>query len=88
MTRKYIKYFKDKSAKRKPLTLDWQKIDETVASCCVSISVVASLIGCPVGIPSSAVGIKIFARTVGIKKYESIINKEEKNLENAVKYTI
>ena len=88
MTRKYIKYSKDKSAKRKSLTLDWQKIDETVVSCCVSISVVASLIGCPVGIPSSAVGIKIFARTVGIKKYESIINKEEKNLENAVKYTI
>ena len=88
MTRKYIKYFKDKSAIRKPLTLDWQKIDETVASCCVSISVVASLIGCPVGIPCSAVGIKIFAKTVGIKKYESIINKEEKNLENAVKYTI
>ena len=31
-----------------------------------------------VGITSSVVGIKIFAITAGIKKYKSIIKKEEK----------
>ena len=40
---------------------------------CVSISVVASLVCVPVGITSSAIGIKICAITAGIKKYISII---------------
>ena len=45
---------------------------------CVSISVFASLADAPVGITSSAVGIKICAITTGIKKYKSTIKKEEK----------
>ena len=45
---------------------------------CVSISVFASLVDAPVGITSSAVGIKICAITTGIKKYKSTIKKEEK----------
>ena len=45
---------------------------------CVSISAFASL-GCvPVGITSSAVGIKICAITAGNKKYKSIIKKKKK----------
>ena len=39
---------------------------------CVSISAFASLIGIPIGITNSAIGLKICAITVGIKKYKSI----------------
>ena len=35
---------------------------------CVSISTFASLVGIPIGIASSAVGLKIFAIASGIKK--------------------
>ena len=44
---------------------------------CVSISAFFSLVCVPVGIKSSAVGLKIFAITTGIKKYKSIIKKKE-----------
>ena len=44
---------------------------------CVSISAFASLVCFPVGIISSAVVIKICAITAEIKKYESIIKKQE-----------
>ena len=44
----------------------------------VSISVFASLIGIPVEITSSAIGLKIFAVTAGIKMYKSIIKKKKK----------
>ena len=43
---------------------------------CVSISAFASLV--PIGITSSAVGLKICAITAGIKKYKSIIKKNKK----------
>ena len=43
---------------------------------CVSISAFASLV--PIGITSSALGLKIFAITAGIKKYKSIIKKNKK----------
>ena len=36
---------------------------------CVSISAFASLVGIPIGITSSAIGLKICAITAGIKKY-------------------
>ena len=36
----------------------------------VSISVFASLVGIPIGITSSAIGLKIFAINAGIKKYK------------------
>ena len=45
---------------------------------CVSISALASLVCVPVGITSSAVGIKICAITAGIKNYKSIIKKKKK----------
>ena len=44
----------------------------------VSISAFASLVHVPLGITSSAVGIKISAITAGIKKYKSIIKKRKK----------
>ena len=46
---------------------------------CVSTSAFASLVCVPVGITSSAVGIKSCAITAGIKKYKSIIKKKRKN---------
>ena len=45
---------------------------------CVSIAAFASLVRVPVGITSSAVGIKICAMITGIKKYKSIIKKKKK----------
>ena len=44
---------------------------------CISISAFASLVGIPIGIRSCAIGSKICAITVGIKKYESIIKKKK-----------
>ena len=51
---------------------------------CVSISAFGSLLCVPVGITSSAVGIKICAITARIKKYKSIIKKEKKKHEKMV----
>ena len=51
---------------------------------CVSISAFASIVDIPIeilipiGIMSSAVGLKICAITAGIKKYTSIIKKKKK----------
>ena len=38
---------------------------------CFSISPFASLLGIPIGITSSAIGLKICAITAGLKKYKS-----------------
>ena len=46
---------------------------------CVSISAFTSLVAVPIGIISSAVGLKIYIINAGIKKYQSIIEKEKKN---------
>ena len=51
---------------------------------CVSIFAFASLVGVPVGITSSAVGIKTRAITAGIKKYKSNIRKKEKKHDKIV----
>ena len=45
---------------------------------CISISVFVSLIVIPVGITSSAIGLKICAITAAMKKYKSIIRKKKK----------
>ena len=45
---------------------------------CISISAFASLIGIPIGIKSSAIGLKVCAITAGIKKYESIIKEKKR----------
>ena len=42
---------------------------------CVFISTFASLIGIPIGIMSSAIGLNISAIAAGIKKYKSISKK-------------
>ena len=39
------------------------------------------MVGIPIGIMSSAVGLKTFAITAGIKKYKSIIKKTKKELD-------
>ena len=51
---------------------------------CISISAFASLVYVPVGIASSAIGIKICAITAGIKKYNSIIKKKKKKHDKTV----
>ena len=45
---------------------------------CVSISAFASLVGNPIGIVSSAIGLKICVITAGITKYKWIIKKKKK----------
>ena len=51
---------------------------------CVSLSAFASLFGIPIGITSSAIGLKICVITAEIKKYKSIIQKEKKNHDKIV----
>ena len=46
----------------------------------MSISALASLVGIPIGITSSAVRLKICAITAGIKNYKSIIKKKQKSM--------
>ena len=43
----------------------------------ISFSAFASLLGIPIGITSSAIGIKICEMTAGVKKHESIIKKKK-----------
>ena len=45
---------------------------------CVSISAFASLAVIPIGITTSAIGLKICALTAAIKKYKSISKKKKK----------
>ena len=45
---------------------------------CISVSAFAYLVGIPIGITSSATGLKICAITARIKKYKSIIKKKKK----------
>ena len=51
---------------------------------CVSISAFASLVGIPIGITRSAVGLKICVITVAIKKHKSIIKKQKKKHDKIV----
>ena len=46
---------------------------------CVSIFAFASLVGIPIGITSSVIGLKICVITAGIKKYKSIKKKKKKH---------
>ena len=47
---------------------------------CASISAFDSLVGIPIGITSSATGLKNCSITAGIQKYKSIIKKTKKNI--------
>ena len=49
----------------------------STVSGCVSISAFVFLVGIPIGITSSAVGIKICAITAGIKKRKSMFKKKK-----------
>ena len=49
-----------------------------VVTGCISISAFASLLGIPIGITSSAIGLKICAIAAGIKKKKLIIKKKKK----------
>ena len=46
---------------------------------CISISAFTSLVSIPIGIKSSAIGLKMFAITAGIKKCKSMIKKHKKS---------
>ena len=43
---------------------------------CISISSLASLLGVPIGIKSSTIGLKNCAITAWIKKYKSVVKKK------------
>ena len=61
-----------KKHKKVFLTLNYFEHSLVLASTitgCISISAFASLIGTPIGITRSAIGLKICAITAGIKKY-------------------
>ena len=66
-TCKYLNYFSS-----------FQLILASAVTCSVSIFAFASLACVPVGITSSAVGLKICAITARIRKYKPIIKKEKK----------
>ena len=51
---------------------------------CNSISSFASFPGIPIGITSSAIGLKICGITAGIRKYNSIIKKKQKKHDKIV----
>ena len=51
---------------------------------CISISDFASLVGIPIGIPSSAMELKICVITAAIKKYKSIVKKTKKKHDQTV----
>ena len=46
---------------------------------CILISAFVPLIGIPIGLASSAIGLKICAITAGIEKYKSLIKKKKKH---------
>ena len=48
------------------------------STACISTSAFTSLIGIPIGIMSSKIGLRIYIITVGIKKCKSIIKKKKK----------
>ena len=64
--------------KKAQTTLNYIKFFLNSASAitgCISISAFASLLGIPIGITSSAIGLKRCAITAGIKNYKSMIKK-------------
>ena len=57
----------------------------SIVSGLISVFPFTLLVGVPVGIANSAVGLKIYAITAGIKKYQSIIKKKEHPIELLIK---
>ena len=50
----------------------------SAVSRCISLCALASLLGIPIGIASSIIGLNICAMTAWIKKFKSIIKKKKK----------
>ena len=69
---------KHKKACRVLNYIDHLLIKNSAINRCVSISVVGSLDGIPIGITGSSIELKIYAITAGIKKYKPIIKKKKK----------
>ena len=65
-------------------TIDHLLIVISTITECVSISAFTSLVGIPIEITSSSIGLKICAITAGIKKYKSIIKKKKKKHDKIV----
>ena len=68
-------------------TLDYIKhflSSGSVINGCISISAFASLLGIPIGITSSGVGLKIRVIGAGIKLYNSIIKKKKRKHDKIV----
>ena len=72
------------SKKHKKVCATVNYIDHFLILGCVSISVFASLVGIPIGITSSAYGLKIRAIIAAIKRYTSIIKKKKKKYNKIV----
>ena len=53
----------------------------------ISISAFTSMLGIPIGIKSSVIGLKICSITAGIKKFKSIIKKKKKKHDKIVLLT-
>ena len=51
---------------------------------CILISTLVFLLGIPIGITSSAIGLKICAITTGIKNYKSIAKKKKEKHDKTV----
>ena len=51
---------------------------------CISISACPSLLGIPIGVTSSAIGLKPYAIIAGIKRYKSIIKKKKQKYDKMV----
>ena len=68
-TLNYIKHF----------LINYSIILTSAITGCISISAFASLVGIPIGVTSSAIGLKICAIPAAIKKYKSIIKKKKYN---------
>ena len=56
----------------------------SIVTGCISISTFGSLLGIPIGLTSSAIGLKICALTARIKKHKSIIKKRKKKHDKIV----
>ena len=84
-----IKHNELTSKKQKNVCTNLNYIDQILSLVstipgCVSISAFATLIDIPVWITRSAIGVKIYPTTAGIKKYKSIIKKSKKRHDKIV----
>ena len=66
-----------KSTKMYNSKLYWTLSLSSTITRCISVSAFASLVGIPIGITSSAIGLKNYAITAAIKKYKSMIKKKK-----------